>query len=117
MWLSHDLVYSLSAGHSQTIDYGPWTIDRHITFFPCPFAFNEELLIIALSNQRSSMGKGDKKSKKGKIWRDSYGNSRKKKALKAKLKRTASKKTAPAASTAEVAAKPKRTSPKKKSEA
>ena len=64
------------------------------------------------------MGKGDKKSKKGKIWRDSYGNSRRKKALKAKLKRTASNKpvAAETAST-EAAAKPKRTAPKKKSDA
>ncbi|HTJ50306.1 MAG TPA: 30S ribosomal protein THX [Cyclobacteriaceae bacterium] len=40
------------------------------------------------------MGKGDKKTKKGKIWRDSYGNSRNKKLIKAQLKRVASKKTA-----------------------
>jgi len=57
------------------------------------------------------MGKGDKKSKKGKIWRDSYGNSRRKKAIKAKIKRTASKKVAPAATAA--APKPKRTARKK----
>ena len=61
------------------------------------------------------MGKGDKKSKKGKRWRHSFGVSRNKKALHARLKRTASKKTAsPAAS--ESAAKPKRTI-KKKAEA
>lgn len=60
------------------------------------------------------MGKGDKKTKKGKIWRDSYGNSRKRRALKAKLKRTASKKTAPTATSSEAAApKPKRTTKKK----
>lgn len=61
------------------------------------------------------MGKGDKKTKKGKIWRDSYGNSRKRRALKAKLKRTASKKTAPAAAASSEAAapKPKRTTKKK----
>jgi ribosomal small subunit protein bTHX len=60
------------------------------------------------------MGKGDKKTKKGKIWRDSYGNSRKRRALKAKLKRSASKKVAPAAASDEVAApKPKRTTKKK----
>lgn len=62
------------------------------------------------------MGKGDKKSKKGKIWKDSYGNSRRKKALKAKLKRTASNKPAVAATTEE-AAKPKRTTTKKKTDA
>jgi len=62
------------------------------------------------------MGKGDKKSKKGKIWRDSYGNSRRKRVLKAKLKRTASKKTAPVAAE-ESAAKPKKAAaPKKKAE-
>jgi len=62
------------------------------------------------------MGKGDRKSKKGKIWRDSYGNSRRKRVLKARLKRNASRKAAPAA-TEESAAKPKRTTaPKKKAE-
>lgn len=45
------------------------------------------------------MGKGDKKSKKGKIALGSYGNSRRKKAIKERLKRTASKKTAVSAST------------------
>lgn len=64
------------------------------------------------------MGKGDKKTKKGKIWRDSYGNSRKKRAIKAKLKRTASKKVAPASATSsEATAKPKRTAAKKKADA
>jgi ribosomal small subunit protein bTHX len=59
------------------------------------------------------MGKGDKKTKKGKIWRDSYGNSRKRKALKAKLKRTASKKVAPTASSETASPKAKRTTKKK----
>jgi 30S ribosomal protein S31 len=64
------------------------------------------------------MGKGDKKTKKGKIWRDSYGNARKKKAIKAKLKRTASRKAAPVAASSEPAApKPKRTVSKKKADA
>jgi ribosomal small subunit protein bTHX len=63
------------------------------------------------------MGKGDKKSKKGKIWRDSYGNSRRKKAIKAKLKRTSSKKAAPSSASSEAASKPKRTAPKKKADA
>ena len=61
------------------------------------------------------MGKGDRKSKKGKIWRDSYGNSRRKKALKAKLKRTTSKKAVVAVES-EAVAKPKRTATKKKTE-
>ena len=58
------------------------------------------------------MGRGDKKSKKGKIWKDSYGNSRRKRAIKAKLKRSTTKKVAPTATAApveEAAAKPKRT--------
>lgn len=38
------------------------------------------------------MGKGDKKSKRGKIALGTYGNSRKKKTIKARLKRSASKK-------------------------
>ncbi|MFM7430790.1 MAG: 30S ribosomal protein THX [Flammeovirgaceae bacterium] len=38
------------------------------------------------------MGKGDKKSKKGKISIGSYGNSRRKKQIKERLKRSASKK-------------------------
>jgi len=66
------------------------------------------------------MGRGDKKSKKGKIWKDSYGNSRRKRAIKAKLKRSSTKKPVPAAAAAaveEAAAKPKRTTtPKKKAE-
>jgi ribosomal small subunit protein bTHX len=62
------------------------------------------------------MGRGDKKSKKGKIAKDSYGNSRNKKQLKAKLKRNFSKKTT-AAPVEEAAAKPKRTVTKKKADA
>jgi ribosomal small subunit protein bTHX len=62
------------------------------------------------------MGKGDKKSKKGKVWRGSYGVSRNKKLIKAQLKRAASKKPAAPAAAAEVPAKAKRTV-KKKTEA
>ena len=40
------------------------------------------------------MGRGDKKSKKGKIFKGSFGNSRSKKAIKARMKRTASVKPA-----------------------
>jgi ribosomal small subunit protein bTHX len=58
------------------------------------------------------MGKGDKKSKKGKRWRGSFGVSRNKSAIKAKIKRAASKKPAGASTTA-AAAKPKRTVKKK----
>jgi len=60
------------------------------------------------------MGKGDKKSKKGKIAKGSYGNNRKRNAIKAKLKRNASKKVEEPAG-AEAAAKPRR-AVKKKSE-
>ncbi len=63
------------------------------------------------------MGRGDKKSKKGKIAKDSYGNSRRKRAIKAKLRRTASKKTPTEVVSSEVAAKPKRTAAKKKTDA
>ena len=59
------------------------------------------------------MGKGDKKTKKGKIFKASFGNSRKKKLIKAKLKRTASKKSTVTAS-ADASSKPKRVASKKK---
>lgn len=38
------------------------------------------------------MGRGDRKSKKGKVWNGSYGVSRKRKAIKARLKRVTSAK-------------------------
>ena len=59
------------------------------------------------------MGKGDKKSKRGKIAKGSYGNSRNRKAIKAKIKRATSKKPATAV---ESGSKQKRTI-KKKAEA
>jgi ribosomal small subunit protein bTHX len=64
------------------------------------------------------MGRGDKKSKKGKRWKGSYGVSRNKSAIKARLKRNTSTKKAegPVAATVEAPAKPRRTV-KKKSEA
>jgi 30S ribosomal protein S31 len=40
------------------------------------------------------MGRGDKKSRKGKVWMGSYGVSRNKKAIKSRLKRVASAKPA-----------------------
>jgi len=58
------------------------------------------------------MGKGDKKSKKGKIWRGSYGVSRNKKGIKSRLKRISSK---PSAAPAAAAEKPKaKRAPRKK---
>jgi ribosomal small subunit protein bTHX len=64
------------------------------------------------------MGRGDKKSKKGKIAKGSFGNSRDKKAIKLRLRRKASTKPAVAAAPVAVeAAKPKRTISKKKAEA
>jgi ribosomal small subunit protein bTHX len=62
------------------------------------------------------MGRGDKKSKKGKIWKGSYGVSRNKKGIKAQLKRAATKKPAAPVAAAETPAKAKRTV-KKKTEA
>lgn len=61
------------------------------------------------------MGRGDKKSKKGKRTIGSFGVSRNKQAIKTRLKRVASKKPAVAAS-AEAPAKPKRAAAKKKAE-
>lgn len=58
------------------------------------------------------MGKGDKKSAKGKRWRGSYGVTRNKKAIKAQIKRVASKKSADT-SAAATPAKAKRTVRKK----
>ncbi|MBT1685639.1 30S ribosomal protein THX [Dawidia soli] len=60
------------------------------------------------------MGRGDKKTAKGKRTKGSFGVSRNKEAIKARIKRVASKKSAAVASDA--AAKPKRTAAKKKAE-
>ena len=59
------------------------------------------------------MGRGDKKSAKGKRTKGSYGVTRNRKKIKAKLKRTASKKPAKAAGEA---AKPKARKVAKKKE-
>ena len=59
------------------------------------------------------MGRGDKKSAKGKRSKGSYGNTRNRKAIKARLKRTASKKTVKAA---DETAKPKARKVAKKKE-
>lgn len=59
------------------------------------------------------MGRGDKKSKKGKRTMGSFGVSRSKTKIKARLKRVASKKKS---ATAASAAKPKR-APRKKADA
>ena len=61
------------------------------------------------------MGRGDKKSKKGKRTMGSFGVSRSKKAIKTRLKRSASKKVG-STSPSGVATKTKR-APKKKAEA
>jgi len=60
------------------------------------------------------MGKGDRKSKKGKIWRGSYGVLRNKKSIKARLRRLPTKPAAPAP---EEKPKPKRASRKKEASA
>jgi ribosomal small subunit protein bTHX len=58
------------------------------------------------------MGRGDKKTAKGKRTKGSFGVARNKKAIKLRLKRVASKKPAEAAGSAE-APKAKRTAAKK----
>jgi ribosomal small subunit protein bTHX len=63
------------------------------------------------------MGRGDKKSAKGKRSKGSYGVTRNKKKIKSQIKRASSKKTSTAApATAEAPVKAKRTV-KKKTEA
>jgi hypothetical protein len=58
--------------------------------------------------------KNQKEERSGRIH---YGNSRRKKLIKAKLKRSAARKATPAAASEEAAAKPKRTIAKKKTDA
>ena len=58
------------------------------------------------------MGRGDKKTAKGKRFKGSFGVSRSKDAIKAKLKRTASKKPV-AVATAEAPVKAKKAAKKK----
>lgn len=60
------------------------------------------------------MGKGDKKSKRGKRWRGSFGVSRNKSSIKARIKRASSRK--PSSAAGDTAPKAKRV-PKKKAEA
>ena len=61
------------------------------------------------------MGRGDKKTKKGKRWKGSFGVTRSKNSIKARLKRSTSKKVETAAA-GEAAPKAKRAT-KKKAEA
>ena len=70
-----------------------------ICFLPAYF------LIIAGQFLTRIMGKGDKKSKKGKRWKGSYGVSRNKAKIKTKLKKTVKKATAAPAPEAPVKAK------------
>lgn len=75
------------------------------------------MLILAGLLFKAHMGRGDKKSKKGKISKGSYGVSRNRQDIKTRMKRVASKKTeAPAEAAAPAPAKAKRTV-KKKSDA
>ena len=62
------------------------------------------------------MGRGDKKSKKGKIWRGSFGKSRNKNAIKKRLKRLASTKRTPV-TVGEEKPKAARRAPRKKESA
>jgi ribosomal small subunit protein bTHX len=57
------------------------------------------------------MGRGDKKTAKGKRFKGSFGVSRNRKSIKARLKRVSSKKTATAV--ADAPAKPRRVAKKK----
>jgi ribosomal small subunit protein bTHX len=59
------------------------------------------------------MGRGDKKSRKGKRTKGSYGVSRNRNTIKARLKRSTTKKTVEEGVVAEAPAKPKRTAKKK----
>lgn len=63
------------------------------------------------------MGKGDKRSKKGKIWKGSYGVLRSKKAIKARLKRVNSRPAVAAPVAAEEKPKAKRAPRKKEASA
>ncbi len=65
------------------------------------------------------MGKGDKKTKKGKIWKGSYGNSRKRKVKTSYVASDATEKTEKAATEAKPKAKkaPKKAPAKKKAKA
>jgi len=74
----------------------------------------KRFLIIASLKLKQLMGRGDKKTAKGKRTKGSFGVSRNKKAIKVQLKRSASKKTvAPAAAAAPA---PKKRTVKKKTE-
>lgn len=75
------------------------------------FVFSNTLLILA-AQKFTSMGKGDKKSKQGKRWKGSYGVSRNKKSIKARLKRASSKKVGKPKDESK-AEKPKKTARKK----
>ena len=60
------------------------------------------------------MGRGDKKSKKGKIWKGSYGKSRNRVAIRTRLKRLHSTKRAAVTIGGETKAKPARRTARKK---
>ena len=58
------------------------------------------------------MGRGDKKTAKGKRWKGSFGVSRNKRAIKLRMKRVASKKVSTGAVASEMVTKPKRAAKK-----
>lgn len=60
------------------------------------------------------MGRGDKKSKKGKIWKGTYGVSRNKQSIKARVNKVVAKSESAAKAEPKVV-KPKKTSRKKAS--
>ncbi|MFN7373882.1 MAG: 30S ribosomal protein THX [Cyclobacteriaceae bacterium] len=76
------------------------------------FGGNTRLCYTCNSEQvKIQMGRGDKKSKRGKRWRGSYGVSRNRNKIKTRLKRSATRKKSTEA--AGETAKPKRASRKK----
>lgn len=77
------------------------------------FVFSADFAIIA-DNYSNSMGRGDKKTAKGKRTIGSFGVSRSKKKIREQMKRSVSKK--PVAVAVEAEAKPKKAA-KKKAEA
>jgi ribosomal small subunit protein bTHX len=79
---------------------------------PQTFAGWMDTLLLLPTNLIEIMGRGDKKTAKGKRSKGSFGVSRSKSAIKAQMKRAASKKTA-ASPAAEAPVKAKRTVKKK----
>jgi ribosomal small subunit protein bTHX len=74
----------------------------------------QSFTILAAQNYKNFMGRGDKKTAKGKRKKGSFGVTRNKKAIKTRLRRVTSRK--PSADVAAAPAKAKRAPAKKKGE-